>query len=110
MCDEASFTVPIKGVSYTFTLAVAEIETPVMLGYDFMCEHHAKMNVPEGEVLLNGNLIKCVYESRLPSIFRIQVAANVKVPQVTEMIIPARIEGNAPHITKGIIEAEVQAF
>ena len=61
-------------------------------------------------VLLNGNLIKCVYESTLPSIFRIQVAENITVPRATEMIIPARIEGSTPHITKGIIEADVQAF
>ena len=110
VCGEASFSVQIKGVSYTQTMAVAEIETPVVLGYDFMCEHHCQINVPNGEVHLNGNLIKCVYESTLPSIFRIQVAENVTVPQATEMIIPARIEGCTPHITKGIIEAEGQAF
>ena len=110
VCGEASFSVQIKGVSYTQTMAVAEIETPVVLGYDFMCEHHCQINVPKGEVHLNGNLIKCVYESTLPSIFRIQVAENVIVPQATEMIIPARIEGCTPHITKGIIEAEGQAF
>ena len=33
---EASFTVQIKGVSYTQTMAVAEIETPVVLGYDYV--------------------------------------------------------------------------
>ena len=107
---EASFTVQIKGVSYTQTMAVAEIETPVVLGYDFMCKHHCQINVPRGEILLNGNLIKCVYESTLPSLFRIQVAENITVPRGTEMIIPAKIEGCTPHITKGIIEAEGQAF
>ena len=81
----------IKGVSYTQTMAVAEIETPVVLGYDFKCEHHCQINVPKGEVHLNGNLIKCVYERTLPSIFRIQEAENVIVPQATEMIIQARI-------------------
>ena len=60
VCGEASSTVQIKGVSYTHTMAVAEIKTPVVLRYYFMCEHHGQINVPEGEVLLNGNLIKCV--------------------------------------------------
>ena len=54
VCGEASFSVQIKGVSYTQTMAVAEIETPVVLGYDFMCEHHCQINVPNGEVHLNG--------------------------------------------------------
>ena len=48
--------------------------------------------------------------STLPSLFRIQVAENVTVPRAKEMIIPARIEGCTPHITKGIIEAEDQAY
>ena len=94
--------VQIKDVSFA--------ETPVVLEYDFMCEHHCQINVPKGEVHLNGNLIKCVYESTLPCIFRIQVAENVTVPRATEMIIKAKIEGCTPHITKGAIEAEGQAF
>ena len=110
MCGEASFSVQIQGVSYTQTMAVAEIETPVVLGYDFMCEHHCQINVPKGEILLKGNLVKCIYESTLPSIFRIQVAENVTVPRVTEMIIPAKIEEFTPHITTGIMEAEGQAY
>ena len=110
VCGEASFSVQIQGVSYTQTMAVAEIETPVVLGYDFMCEHHCQINVPKGQIILKGNLVKCIYESTLPSIFRIQVAENVTVPRATEMIIPAKIEGCTPHITKGIIEAEGQAY
>ncbi|MCG7868284.1 MAG: hypothetical protein JAY74_18205 [Candidatus Thiodiazotropha taylori] len=57
---------------------------------------------------MNGNLVKCVYESTLPSIFRIQVAERIVVPMDTEMIVPAKVEGCTPHITKGLIEAEVQ--
>ena len=110
VCGEASFSVQIQGVSYTQTMAVAEIETPVVLEYDFMCEHHCQINVPKGEILLKGNLVMCIYESTLPSIFRMQVAENVTVPRATEMIIPAKIEGNTPHITKGIIEAEGQVY
>ena len=64
----------------------------------------------KGEILLKGNLVNCIYESTLPSIFRIQVAENVTVPRATEMIIRAKIEGCTPHITKGIIEAEGQAY
>ena len=66
--------------------------------------------MPKGQIILKGNLVKCIYESTLPSIFRIQVAENVTVPRATEMIIPAKIEGCTPHITKGIIEAEGQAY
>ena len=110
VCGEASFHVQIRGVCYTQTMAVAEIETPMVLGYDFMCEHHCQINVPKGEILLKENLVKCIYESTLPFIFRIQVAENVTIPRVTEMIIPAKIERCIPHITKGIIEAEGQAY
>lgn len=110
VCGEASFSVNIQGVSYEQTMVVADIETPVVLGYDFMCEHHCQINVPKGEVLLNGNLVKCIYESTLPSIFRIQVAENITVPHATEMIVPAKIEGCTPHITRGVIEAEGQAY
>ena len=81
------------------TMVVAEIETPVVLGYDFMCKHHCQIDVPKGEVLLNGNLVKCIYESTLPSIFRKQVAKNITVPHATEMVVPAKIEGCTPHIT-----------
>ena len=49
VCGEVSFSVQIQDVSYTQTMAVAEIEIPVVLGYDFMCEHHCQINVPKKE-------------------------------------------------------------
>ena len=110
VCGEASFSVHIQYATYEQTMVVAEIESPVELGYDFMCKHHCQIDVPKGEVLLIGNLVKCIYESTLPSIFRIQVAENITVPHATEMIVPAKTEGCTPNITRGIIEAEAQAY
>ena len=43
--------------------------------------------------------MKCVYESILPSIFRIQVAKNITVPHATEMVVPAKIERCTHQIT-----------
>ena len=105
---KGSFSVCIQDVCYKQTMVVAEIETPVVLGYDFMCQHKCQINVAKGEVLLHGNLVQCVYESTLPSIFRIQVAERIVVSMDTEMIVPAKVEGCTPHIMKGLIEAEVQ--
>ena len=110
VCGEASFSVHTQDATYKQTMVVAEIETPVVLGYDFMCKHHCQIDVPKGEVLLQGNLVKCIYENTLPSIFRIQVAVNITVPHATEMIVLVKTEECTPHITRGIIEAEAQAY
>ena len=63
VCGEASFSVHTQDATYEQTMVVAEIETPVVLGYDFMCKHHCQIDVPKGEVLLKGNLVKCIYEN-----------------------------------------------
>ena len=51
---EASFFVHIQDATYKQTMVVAEIETPVVLGYDFRCKHHCQIEFPKGEVLLKG--------------------------------------------------------
>ena len=66
VCGEASFSVHIQGATYEQPMVIAEIETPVVLGYDFVRKHQCQIDVPKGEVLLNGNLVKCIYESTLP--------------------------------------------
>ena len=110
VCGEVSFSVHIQGATYEQTMVVAEIETSVVPGYDFICKHNCQIDVPKGEVFLKGNLVKCIYESTLPSIFRIQVAENITVPHATERIVPAINEGCTPNITRRIIEAEAQVY
>ncbi|MES9880089.1 MAG: reverse transcriptase domain-containing protein [Sedimenticola sp.] len=102
---KATFQLNIGNCTYKQLMAVADIEAPAVLGYDFMKSQNCQIDVARGEVSLNGVTEKCILESTLPKVYRIRVAENTVIPQSTEMIIPAVVEGSLPYTTRGVIHA-----
>lgn len=74
-------------------MLVADIEIPVVLGFDFMNQNKCVIDVSSRTMQLNNQCIPCQLESQVPSLFRITVRENVTIASQSEMIIPAKSVG-----------------
>ena len=74
------------------SLVVAEIQVPVVLGYDFLLQHQGAVDVSRQRLILGDQHIPCQLESRLPSLFRISLTQTVSIPPRSEMIVKATVD------------------
>ena len=95
----------IQGQTFRQRVIIADVEAPVVLGYDFLLQHQCTIDIGRTELKIGDLTIKCTLESQLPSIFRITVAENVLVPPTSEMVVPCKVDGGAPHFSNAILEA-----
>jgi transposase InsO family protein len=63
----------------------------VILGSDFLKNHHAEVNFAKDEVKLNGHVLKLHRKPRVPWCRRIVLAETVTVPARCEAIVPAYV-------------------
>jgi hypothetical protein len=54
-----------------FTLVVASLEVPCIIGYDLLSAHGGLVDVPNSKLVLNGTAVQCHVETTAPSLFRI---------------------------------------
>lgn len=93
----ATFPLRIDDKIYHCRMIVADIESPAVLGYDFLKDNHCEMHIGKGTILLNGKRIECHLESQKPNtIFRVALTETVVLPAASEMIIPTRVIGDLP--------------
>ena len=70
---------------------IADIQVPAVLGYDFLMQHHGAVDVRNQELILGECHIECQLESRLPSLFRINLLETVSIPPRSEVIVHAKV-------------------
>ena len=83
---------------------VADIEVPVIIGVDFLRAHQCTLDVRACVLLMNGPTHVCRRMKAMPHIFRVTVAETVTIPAMSEMVIPGKIDDNAP-LTQGIVKS-----
>ena len=84
---------------------VAEIDIPLVLGYDFMTVNKCIIDIPNQALILNEKNINCVLESDLPRVFKISVDKRVVIPPRSEMIIYGKPLETIPVGTNVLIES-----
>lgn len=52
---------------------IADIDIPIVLGYDFMYNNQCVIDVPNKNILLNSQTVDCHLESQIPSLFKISI-------------------------------------
>ena len=82
-------------------MVVAEIEAPVVIGIEFLCKYQCTLSMKDESLTVGGTVHSCRSIDVMPQVFR--VAETVKVPPMSEMIIPGETCA-ASHLTQGIIE------
>ena len=90
---EVSLPLTLRNVgTIQLQVLVAEIEEPLVLGNDFLCDTGCSIDVKNQTLHLEGKDIPCFLEDELPSVFRIRLSSDVVVPGNCEYILPAYIQ------------------
>jgi transposase InsO family protein len=97
-------TFHINGKMLRQRMVIAEVEAPIVLGYDFMHEYDCHINITGGILTIEGQPMQCERESQMPSVFRVQVSETVEIPASSEMLMRAELDGETAGFTAGLIE------
>ncbi|CAG2186669.1 unnamed protein product [Mytilus edulis] len=89
---------------------IADIDIPIVLGYDFMYNNQCVIDVPNKNILLNSQTVDCHLESQIPSLFKISIDEQVTIPPNSETIIHALPNEKLPYGTTMILDNTSQSF
>ena len=102
----------IQNTEFLTDLTIADIEVPMIIGYDFMYTHHCSLDVRNCRLKLGRRYIKCHQEGQNSSLFRIRLDRDVTVPPGAEMIIGGKIDLNGQslrEISEMIVEPKAES-
>jgi hypothetical protein len=97
-------TFQVNGKKLRQRMVIAEVEAPIVLGYDFLYEYDCQLNIGRSTITIEGQQMQCVLESQMPSVFRVRVCETVEIPPSSEMVMRAETEGGTAGFTTGILE------
>ena len=93
-----------KGQITPQKMVIADIDISGVLGYDFLYENAVSINIRDGSLALNGDMIQCELESELPSVFRVTLSETVTIPPNSEIIVQGKINDKSNNLTHAIVE------
>ena len=97
---KACCKITIDNTEFWPQLTIADIEVPMIIGYDFMYAHHCSVDVRNRRLKLGRNYIECHHEGKNSSLFRIRLDSDVTIPPGAEMIIGGKIDLNGQPLTE----------
>ena len=84
-------------------VVLADIDVPLILGFDFLQRHQGVLDTVGGTLSVKGTTLQCIPENTMPSVFRIGLLRTVVVPPESEIIVPGQVLGT-PAYTQAVIE------
>ena len=93
--------------SWTHDWVVSEVETPVVIGVDFLRDHRCTLEVRAGTLTVGDTVHVCHYMGSMPQVFCINVAETFEVPAWSEMIVPGEM-ADIIYLTPGVVEGNGQ--
>ena len=100
----AEFTLSFNGKLFHLPAIVANINTEVVLGLDFMQKFSCTLNFNECTLNTEGSEINCFMRGKM-GCFRIAAAETVSIPSNNEIVIPGSISNKGICLEKlGVIE------
>ena len=91
------FKITLCGVTVDHPVIVADIEAPMILGYDFLHDHDCQLHLGTGVLTFRGQSMQCTRETKMShifSVFRIKVQDTVLIPPRCEMIVTGKLESD----------------
>ena len=84
----ASFDLNIQGTKLSHRMTIADIEVPMILGYDFLYEHDCSISVKDSCLRRGNKNIKCHLQSQsVNTVFKICLDENGYLSQTSELVI-----------------------
>ena len=94
----------VDGLSSTVhEMVVAEVDTPVVIGVDFLKQHGCVLDLANDTLRIGERVHHCRRVQDMPRVYKIMMADTVVVPPMCEMLVPGKVNGEA-HFTHGIVE------
>ena len=74
-------------------MILAEIEVPMIIGYDFLYQHDCSIDIKKNCLKLGQKYLKCHSQSEyINKVFRIRLNETVTIPLGAEMIVSGKID------------------
>ena len=80
------------------------------LSYDFLYENAVSINIRDGSLALNGDMIQCELKSELPSVFRVTLSKTVTISPNSEIIVQRKTNDKSNNLTHAIVEPTSSQF
>ena len=94
-------------------MTIADIEVPMILGYDFLYEHDCSISVKDSCLRLGNKNIKCHLQSQsVNTVFKICLDESITVPPWIEMMVKGKINdenGYLSHTSELVIESKTDS-
>ena len=95
-------------------MIVADIEAPVILGYDFMYDHNCALDIRNASLKIGEAQIQCNREGQEGYIyvFRIRLESDVTVPPGCEMMVRGKVDAenfDISQITEAFVESKTES-
>ncbi|MCG8034214.1 MAG: retroviral-like aspartic protease family protein, partial [Candidatus Thiodiazotropha taylori] len=106
---KAQIKLTINDTEIWHSMVIADVEAPIILGYDFMYDHDCSLDIRNASLKIGENNIQCNSGSQDGFVFRIRVDSDVTVPPGCEMIIPGKImteDQDISQISEVLVEAK----
>ena len=104
----ATFTLSFHGKQFQLPAIVANINTEVVLGLDFMQKFSCNLNIKDCTINAEDMVINCFMKGKM-GCYRIAAAETISIPSNNEIVVPGNISGKGICLeTVGIIEPNEQ--
>lgn len=100
----AQFPVQLSNKTIYYDLVIADVDAPMIIGFDFLSSNKCILNMGDGTLKIHGEEILCNFENSLSSVYKISASENVEIPPSSEMILLGKIQNGLPHMVNGFIE------
>lgn len=102
----AQFPVQLSTKTIFYYLVIADVDAPMIIGFDFLSSSTCKciLNMGDGTLKIHGEEILCNFENSLSSVFKISASENVEIPPSSEMILLGKIQNGLLHMVNGFVE------
>ena len=85
-------------------MVVAEVESSVILGLDFLRQHDCVLEAAQSKLVICGAPYVLKSEGQLPSVCHVVVGETITIPPGCEMIVPGYVANPPRHVMSGIVE------
>ena len=89
---------------YLQYVLITEIEAPFVLGYDFLYKNNCLLDIRQGTLNFEDQVVQCVPESKMPSVFKISQRETIEIPAYSEIITYGTFKENQPHFSTAVLE------
>ena len=85
---------------------IAAVDSPGVLGYDFLHEHKCSLELGPGNLIIRGKKLPCIQEDQATSVSKVTLESGVVEPQCPEVVVPELIQDDLSRCKAALVEPD----